>query len=230
MGETLKNNNSEAVQSDWDILTELASVSDEREPGASEAFKREEARHKANADEFYEQASREQIKKLASMGIRDSSDAGEYLHEIDSWKNQVERNAGAIDKGFDSEERGLVEYGENNGVNPITGERLDNSPFAPISDENGRKRWEEDFRRDQENNIIPGDIVTRAVTKLIEDESREDDDTKAGEEGIAPRSAEALEREAIDKWLSGNEGKIRDSVFYATLKRKIEREMSENEK
>ena len=242
--------------SDWDMLTALANKNlnqEKEEPvrGASERFKREAAEHEANAEVIMDNMSDAQLEALAQEGIRDAQDAGEFLHEAASWKEQVERYAGALDRNLAMYERELVQAGENNGLDPVTGKRVESSPFAPFDDVGGQVAA--DFQEMQEKWVWSNSIETWAMGDLIRDESRAKKE-KGVDDGLSevvlpgegsderwpnaivrsetpePRSREALSNEAVEHWKAdvlGDEKKkkeVENSVFYATLKRKMQKE------
>lgn len=258
MSEILKGGEqgSSSQGSDWDMLTALANKNihkDEQGPvrGASEKFKREAAEHQANAEAIMDGMSDAQLEALSDAGIRDATDAGEYLHEAASWAKQVEQMASALDGNLARYDQQLIEAGENNGLDPVTGERVESSLFAPFDDVGGQMAA--DFQEMQEKLVWSNSAETWAMGDLIRDESRakkeqgvddgladvvlpgEDSDQRwpnaiVRPEAPEPRSREALNDEAIERWKAdvlGDEEKkekVENSVFYATLKRKMQKE------
>lgn len=254
MSEILKGGeqSSSSQGSDWDMLTALANknmVQTDETPvrGSSERFKREAAVHEANAEKIMDNMSDAQLDALAKEGIRDAQDAGEFLHEAASWKEQVERLAGAMWSIFNEYERQLVEAGELKGLDPVTGE-LAGDWREPMPD------WVvPHFQMEQEKEVWSGTREAWAVGDLIREESRAKKE-KGVDDGLAdvvlpgeepnpeyadafrrpedpePRSRGALDSEAIERWKAdvlGDEEKkkkVENSVFYATLKRKMQKE------
>lgn len=237
MAEFLKSGERESSSqgSDWDALTELANKNMDGTPeepvvGASKWFQAEAARHRARAEETMDGMSDAQLEGLRKAGIRDATDAGEFLHETALWAEQVEQQAGAIDKNIEIVNQLLEEEGYNNGVDPVTAERREDSPFGEISDPKMAEEWRKNFQEWQEDMIQMNRLETKAVAGMIADELQL---KRAESEEPEPRSREALDAEAIDKWraaiLADEDRKkvLEDSTFYATLKRKLQREAEE---
>jgi len=232
MSEVLKKDSSQQAQNDWDILTKLSINTPTKKPrGTSTGFEQEAIAHKKNAENFFQQASQNQKDKLKTIGIRDPQDAGEYLHEKASWERQVDLMINSIDKNIMNDERRLAERGEWNGANPITGEFLDNA--NAIEDPTMRERWKEEFQLSQEGIITLSTIEAKAVSAIIKDELQIQDDKETNEEDIDPHSEEALKRDAINKWIATassdatKKEELHKSIYYATLKRIIEKKAKE---
>lgn len=235
MSESLKgfSGSTNIEQSDWDALTELSMDSSNKQKihdGPSFEFKEEAKAHRETAENFFSQSSYAQVEELKRAGIRDAQDAGEYLHEKASWNRQVEHLAKSMDLGIKSQEKTLSEQGRFNGVDPITGEHLPDSPFAPIEDKASHDMWQDNFQKSQEEFILPT-TETEAVSRMIRSELQIPDNKESQESPLSQR--ERLKEDAINKWLATvsddaeKNKEIHNSVFYATLKRKIQREVEE---
>ena len=209
----------------WEILTELNQQFPDKErpkfSGPSEAFLEKQDRYRKLGEQLYSKLSNEAKEKL---GLNSGQALGEYMHERESWAEQIEFEAKVMDEDIDIADNAMEALaGEDHDVR--TGEPTEHPVLAYASKEERPEAYAGQVARNLRMtcDVIPTHTTTLEVMVML----ATDMDPKPVDDPNA-RTEEALTFQSQTKWLAEHRQneearkKIEDSPIYYHVKRLIE--------